>query len=121
MKLRESLINMSLVVFMALCGVVTWHMYQLNHSMIVNPPASRAAGDALDIDIAKLNAIVPPAKSSVVMFLQSSCGYRKQSLPLYRDLMNSSAVKSGKVQMVAILPDPKATVQKYLDDNKIVV
>jgi hypothetical protein len=42
-------------------------------------------------------------------------------MPLYRDLVNSKPAISGKVSIVAILPDKLEEARKYLDDNKVVI
>jgi len=50
-------------------------------------------------------------QSSLVLAISSTCHFCKESLPFYRDLVTKT---EGKVRIVAVLPEPQAEAEAYL-------
>jgi len=132
MKLRDILINLCLVALCAFCAVGTLAVYQYGVNLKRQPQRASSPKTQKEIEVAmlsgikmdKVNAVLTPqemAKPELVLFLRTGCIHCQNSLPLYRDMMNSEAVKSHRVVLTAIFskPDTQKIAQKYVADNKL--
>lgn len=135
MKLRNILINICLMAFCAFCAVGTLAMYHYGVNLRRQPqreanqssPKTEKEMQAAmlsGIDVGKVNAVLAPqepAKPEIVLFLRTGCIHCQNSLPLYREMMNSDAVKSHRVVVTAIFskPDTQEMARKYVADNKL--
>jgi hypothetical protein len=56
---------------------------------------------------------LPKDRSSLVLVISTTCHFCKDSLPFYKQLTEKSR---GRLNVVAVLPQPKAEAQKFLQD-----
>lgn len=55
----------------------------------------------------------PKDRSSLLLVVSTECHFCKDSLPFYKDL---TAKSRGRLNVVAVLPQPQAEAQKFLQD-----
>lgn len=59
---------------------------------------------------------LPKDRSSLLLVVSTECHFCKDSLPFYKDL---TAKSRGRLNVVAVLPQPKAEAQKFLKDADV--
>jgi thiol-disulfide isomerase/thioredoxin len=86
-----------------------------------NEYARYHTGTAVSVAMVGKRVILPGARlpqdrDSLIFALSTTCHFCKESLPFYQQLVTRS---DGRVNLVAVLPQPQAEAQMYLQNASI--
>lgn len=88
----------------------------------VDPPISGAARQKSDLEGKKLElggVKWDAAERTLVMALSTACHFCEASVPFYREVTASSAVKEKRVAVVAVFPQQQQEAESFVKGNDI--
>jgi peroxiredoxin len=118
-RLRSALDVASQIAFIVACLTLSgFVVYRLTGSGEAAPPGIAAQSDA---PYAVGESIVPfegapfsASRASIVLIVRSTCVFCTESMDFYRRISSRRAATG--VQIIAVAPEPIASLQKYLDN-----
>jgi hypothetical protein len=59
------------------------------------------------------------AQQTLVLALSTKCHYCEAGLPFYKRLIEAQQLTGGRTQMVAVFPNSKSEVERYIQQNQL--
>lgn len=106
-RIANIAVIVAVVVFLALVvrGDFAWHRIP----QTAQAPSQNLIGTTVSLPGVQF----PKDRSSLLLVVSTQCHFCKDSLPFYKDL---TAKSHGRLNVVAVLPQPQAEAQKFLQD-----
>ncbi len=106
-RIANVAIIVAVVVFLALVvkGDFAWHRVP----QAAQAPAQNLVGTTVSLPGVQL----PKDRGSLLLVVSTQCHFCKDSMPFYKEL---TAKSRGRLNVVAVLPQPQAEAQKFLHD-----
>jgi thiol-disulfide isomerase/thioredoxin len=103
-KMANIAVIVAVVVFLGLVvrGDIGWHR-------ATPPPAQELVGKSVSLPGVQF----PRGRNSLLLVVSTTCHFCKDSMPFYRQLAEKAR---GRLDIVAVLPQPQAEAQKFLQD-----
>ncbi|HEX8070987.1 MAG TPA: hypothetical protein VF546_13610 [Pyrinomonadaceae bacterium] len=110
-KLTDLLANLAIIVVAILLSVVLVKNYLLHNPPLNNSPAPQGVETRVGERLALSGVEWSKNGRTLLLALSTTCHFCSDSAPFYRQLIK----ERGGVHLVAVLPQPVAEGQKYLD------
>jgi len=103
-KMANIAVIVAVVVFLGLVvrGDIGWHR-------ATPPPAQELVGKSVSLPGVQF----PRGRNWLLLVVSTTCHFCKDSMPFYRQLAEKAR---GRLDIVAVLPQPQAEAQKFLQD-----
>lgn len=111
MKYLERIANIAIIVAaVVFIGLAIRGDFSLSRT--TRPPSQDLTGT-----VVKLSGVsFPSDRNTLVLVVSTTCHFCKDSLPFYKQLTNKA---QGRLNVVAVLPQPQPDAQKFLRDANI--
>jgi hypothetical protein len=111
MKVLEKVANVSVIL-----GVAVFLVLAFRGELAKRRPHNSSPESLVGKTIKLPGVAFPLEHNSLVLALSTTCHFCRESLPFYKDLSERS---SGRLNVVAVLPQPQLEAQAYIQEAAI--